>query len=82
MTKRARNNGPYDVRVEVDPGNAYTEFVTVVPGGLLPTESDSGAPIKAETRDYLIKHHPDFSEVNQADQSSSSKTDNEKEDKS
>lgn len=78
MTKRARYDGPYEsVAVAVaNQGDVYAEkFVTVVRGGLLPTETEDGDPVPAAVRDELIQNNPDFSEVNQADQKSSSDKD-------
>lgn len=67
MTKRARFSGQYETQVAVDTGNVFTKFVTVKPGGLLPTETDDGDPVPASVRDDLIKNHPDFSEVTPSD---------------
>jgi hypothetical protein len=81
MTKRAKYNGPHDeVRVAVlNQGDVYTEkYVTVVRGGLLPTETDDGENVPASVRDDLIQNNPDFSEVNQADQKPTEKKDGEK----
>jgi len=74
VSKRARYNGQYETQVAVDSADINTEFVTVVPGGLLPTETDSGAPVPASVRDDLIANHPDFSEVNQTDPKPEPKT--------
>lgn len=66
MTKRVRYTGPYDeVRVAVaNQGDVYREqYVVVKQGGLLPLETDDGESVPASMRDYLIKDHPDFSEV-------------------
>ena len=68
MTKRARYNGQYDVAVAIDTGNVFSEFVHVVPGGLLPDETDRGTPVPASVRDDLIANNPDWSEYKQADQ--------------
>lgn len=82
MTKRARFNGQYPVSVAVDTADTQTEFVTVVPGGLLPLETESGAPVPASVRDDLIKNNDLFSEVDQADQSKKAddKSDSKKDD--
>lgn len=66
MTKRARFNGQYETQVAVDTANTETEFVTVVPGGLLPLETESGNPVPASVRDDLIKNNDLFSEVDQS----------------
>lgn len=68
MSKRARYNGQYPVEVQVETGYVHSEFVQVVPGGLLPLETESGDPVPTKLRDELIKNFPDWSEVDQSDQ--------------
>jgi hypothetical protein len=75
MTRRARYSGQYETQVAIDTADVYTKFVNVKPGGLLPLEADDGTPVPPAVRDDLIKNHPDFSEVNQADEKPKSEKD-------
>ncbi len=75
MSKRARYSGQYETQVAVDSANVYTKFVTVKPGGLLPTETEDGEPVPASVRDALIRDHPDFSEVQESSGKTSEKGD-------
>lgn len=74
MTKRVRYDGPHEeVAVFDSEADVYAPPVDVVKrGGLLSVE----AP--ARVRDDLIKNNPDWSEVNQAEQKTTSDKDGEK----
>lgn len=70
MTKRARWDGPYAIKVEL-PDGSFTDVIE--PGQLLPLEAPSGDSIPVAIRDEMLQRS-DWSEVNQADQSKSSDT--------
>lgn len=78
MTKRARWDGPGPVAIFDSERPVYDPPIVaeLLPGHLLPLETDQGDPMPARIRDeFLHKDNTSWSEVNQAD---TSKTDDKK----